>query len=571
MKRVIIFLTCLLIVNCGYLAANTSISEFKSVPADTIVVLSTSDLYNISAKWASEYNKLNHGSIISVRSVSDAGMAESLSGKGQLAFISGEGTTVFYKDSFSKLVVGRDVIVPVINSKNPYLSEINQKGISPENLLLYLKSKDSKKWGTLISGTQNTKANFYFVDDLAINEGIAGLTGNSELQIDGIKKENSNELLSAIQNDPYGFGFCKIVNVFDFQNQTLIENISLMPIDRNSNGTLDHNENIYSDFNSFSRGVWIGKYPRSLVSNIYSVSLKQPISETETAFLKWVLNDGQQFLYSSGYSDLLISERTGNTDKLYEAQVNAVVDADNKSVFGTLLIFILCLVLAGILVDFAIRYFKREKTSAAITSSVSSQALDTNGLSVPGGIYFDKTHTWAFMEQNGYVKVGIDDFLQHITGTITRIKMKSEGDKVKKGDQILSIIQNGKQLNLYAPISGIIREKNTLLDTDASIVNSSPYSEGWVYRMEPSNWHREFQLLFMAEKHKEFIKNEFSRMKDFLATALGADKEMYAQVILQDGGELADNTLYNLGPEVWEDFQSKFIDPSRQVWFHELF
>ena len=64
------------------------------------------------------------------------------------------------------------------------------------------------------------------------------------------------------------------------------------------------------------------------------------------------------------------------------------------------------------------------------------------------------------MEQNGIVKVGIDDFLQHITGPITRIKMKNEGDKVKKGEQILSLIQNGKQLNIYAPVSGtIIREK----------------------------------------------------------------------------------------------------------------
>ena len=66
------------------------------------------------------------------------------------------------------------------------------------------------------------------------------------------------------------------------------------------------------------------------------------------------------------------------------------------------------------------------------------------------------------MEQNGIVKVGIDDFLQHITGTITRIKMKNEGERVKKGDQILSIIQNGKQFNLYAPVSGIIREKNII-------------------------------------------------------------------------------------------------------------
>ena len=197
--------------------------------------------------------------------------------------------------------------------------------------------------------------------------------------------------------------------------------------------------------------------------------------------------------------------------------------------------------------------------------------LDENSLIVPAGLYFDKTHTWAFMEQNGIVKVGIDDFLQHITGTITRIKMKNQGEKVKKGEQILSIIQNGKQLNLYAPISGIIKEQNRKLETNSSIINSSPYNDGWIYKIEPTNWLRENQLLFMADKHKQFIKNEFSRLKDFLAVTLSGDTEKYARVILQDGGELRDGILSNLGPEVWEDFQTNFIDPSRQVWFYELF
>ena len=87
-------------------------------------------------------------------------------------------------------------------------------------------------------------------------------------------------------------------------------------------------------------------------------------------------------------------------------------------------------------------------------------------MNIPKGIYFDKTHTWAFLEENGVVRVGIDDFLQHITGKITRIKMKDPGKKVKKGDQILSIVQNGKQLNLYAPVSGTIVEQNVSLDVN---------------------------------------------------------------------------------------------------------
>ncbi|MDP2336690.1 MAG: hypothetical protein Q8N05_09605 [Bacteroidota bacterium] len=74
--------------------------------------------------------------------------------------------------------------------------------------------------------------------------------------------------------------------------------------------------------------------------------------------------------------------------------------------------------------------------------------FDEDSVIIPKGLYFDKTHTWAFMKKDGYVKIGIDDFLQHITGTITRIEMKTAGEKIKKGDRLLTIIRKGKQLNI---------------------------------------------------------------------------------------------------------------------------
>jgi hypothetical protein len=38
---------------------------------------------------------------------------------------------------------------------------------------------------------------------------------------------------------------------------------------------------------------------------------------------------------------------------------------------------------------------------------------------------------------------------------------------------------------------------------------------------------------------------------------------VYQHIVLQDGGELKDNVLSDLGPEVWEDFQTRFIDTSK--------
>lgn len=549
---------------CGSLRSNPPTSESNLYPSDSIRVLSTPDLYSISIKWAGEYNKLFPETKIKVISISDSSMVNNLLEKEDLGFVSDEYYSGFASKSIWKVVVGRDVIVPVFNSKNPYLKEISDKGISPESFALFFGNNDAGKWGTLLKGDQNSPANFYYIDDESILNGIAGFLNSDKNKINGIKVKNPEELLFSIKKDPYSIGFCKMINILDVKNQTLTENIRMLPIDRNGNGMIDYNEKIYDDLNDFSRGIWIGKYPKALYSNIYSVSLNQPKNETKVAFLKWILSDGQQFLYSNGYSDLLISERQTTTDKLYDARTFVSANAENKPLLKAILVILAVIILTGFIVD-------RKKTSEHIAGSAIHPVLDENSLVVPGGLYFDKSHTWAFMEQSGVVKVGIDDFIQHITGTLTRIRMKNEGDQIKKGEPIMTLIQNGKQLNLYAPLSGIIKEKNNTLNMNASMLNTSPYNDGWVYRIEPTNWHRENQLLFMADKHKLYIKNEFARLKDFLALSLKEDSEKYAGAILQDGGEFRDNILSNLGPEVWEDFQSKFIDPSRQIWFYELF
>jgi glycine cleavage system H lipoate-binding protein len=422
----------------------------------------------------------------------------------------------------------------------------------------------------LLKNGKNIKADYFCISDEAALKSLSGFFKSDETRTAGTTMGNVSEVVEAISKDPYAIGFCKLINILDFENQAMAESIRLLPIDRNGNGMIDSNEKIYDNLNDFTRGVWIGKYPKALFSNIYTVSKGQPENANEVAFVKWVLTDGQKYLAGNGYTELLVSERMSASDKLNTASISAGATSGERNLLFSLMFIIATVVLIGFIAGALARQRNRRKAAIKMEGPESHAILDENSLSIPKGIYFDKTHTWAFLEENGTVKVGIDDFLQHITGRITRIKLKGEGKKVKKGEQILSIIQNGKQLNLYAPVSGTIVEQNSALEINSSSLNSSPYRDGWIYRIEPSNWTRESQLLFMADKQREFIKKEFSRLKDFLMTALSADVR-YAQVILQDGGEISDGVLTEMGPEVWEDFQTNFIDPSRQVWFYEIF
>ena len=559
MKKLFVF--CISMALISYSSSAAPVAGFSK--NDSLIILSTPGLNDLAIKWADEYNKAFPGEKIMVKSIPGSGITDDMLKAGNIAIMSGKDMGRATETAL-KITIARDVIVPVINSANPYISEISSKGISVATMASVFNNDVPSKWSDILHGNQDRQVNFYFLDDPAIMDGIEAFLGIDENKIKGKMAENSAELLSAIINDPYSIGFCRLINI---QNTN---NISIMPIDRNGNGTIDSNENIYTDLDSFERGVWIGKYPNALFTNIYTVSDGTPENENATSFLKWVLAGGQEFLYSNGYSELLLSEKMSGASRLSETQITEAASTESKSVFVTVGIFIVSVILLGFLADYGIRAMKR-KPAAKVMKPAPSGALDEGSLVLPNGVYFDKTHTWAFMEQNGSVKVGIDDFLQHFTGAINRIKMKNEGVRVKKGDEILSVIQNGKQLNLYSPVTGIIKEKNRILENNASVINSSPYNEGWVYRIEPENWQRENQLLFMSEKHRKFILDEIARIKDFLAGLANAGEAKYAAVILQDGGMLHDGTLSKMGPEVWEEFQTKFIDPSRQVWFYEIF
>jgi glycine cleavage system H lipoate-binding protein/ABC-type phosphate transport system substrate-binding protein len=571
MKRTVYLFISLLLITCNSLYSSNSNDTKKADQGGTFTVLSTPDLYPLSAKWADEYMRLNPGTNIKVLSASGKEKALDLIKEGGIGFVSNEFIEGLKNESLWKEVVGRDVIVTVINAKNPFLDEINKHGVSPDVLALFVKNGDLRNWGDLLKNGEKHKVDYYCINDKGTLGNLAGFLKTDEASIAGINTGSSAEVVSAIQNNPFAIGFCKLISLEDFQSKGMAENIRLLPIDRNGNGLIDSNEKIYDDINNFSRGVWIGKYPKTLFSNIFTIAEKQPENAGEVAFLKWVLTDGQKYLSLNGYSDLLVSERQSAAERLYNTRISAGTTAGEKNLLKSFMFVIATVILIGLITNSIARQRKQKKAVVKITGSAVHSVIDQTSLKIPRGIYFDKTHTWAFLEANGNVKVGIDDFLQHITGKITRIKMKSPGKKVKKGEQILSIIQSGKQLNLYAPVSGTIIEQNTALDTNSSLLNNSPYNDGWIYKIEPSNWNRESQLLFMADKQSEFIAKEFARLKDFLMTAFGTGTGQYARVMLQDGGEIIDGVLSELGPEIWEDFQTNFIDPSRQVWFYDLF
>ena len=531
------------------------VSNEESSQKSEVNISCTPDLFPLASDWVGAYRKLHPEVDIKVIDIPYNSL-ELGNGK-SLSFISNNSSTTISNKSNWKIAVGRNVVVPIMNITNPLANEILRRGISPEMFVQILGNPENQNWGFL-AADQNVPLHIFIVNDESVKTSVSNFLLGTQFPSNSIIFGTKDEVIAAIRKDVFAIGFCKIADVLGSDNMSLAENISLLPIDKNGNGSIDYMEGIYSDANTFMRGVWIGKYPKSLYSNIYAVSNMQPTNNAELAFLTWILTDGQQFMNINGYCDLGSNEAQSQIDKLTLAGIT-VTQTKDASQAGLWLLILVGIVALTLVIRYVVRRYQGQK-NVVPDFNFATTSFDEDSVLIPNGLYYDKSHTWAFMEKNGSVTVGLDDFLQHITGSITRVELKKAGEKIKKGDLLFSIIQSGKRLNLYAPVSGVIKTQNEELFTDSDLLNTSPYSKGWVYLIEPTNWIREIQFLDMAEKYKMWINTEFSRVKDFLASTLKPESLEYSHVVLQDGGLLKDGILADFGPEVWEDFQVNFLD-----------
>jgi glycine cleavage system H lipoate-binding protein/ABC-type phosphate transport system substrate-binding protein len=527
----------------------------------SVKLISSPSLNGIAGLWVKEFTRLNPGADIQLVSGADQ-LRSANAGLGGILRIVTEKDLPGSDENGWRVVVARDIVVPVFNRTYPRTDEIVKHGITLSDLASALRSEKPVPWGTFLGNGDKTPVTIYMADDASVKTALAQNLELPSTEPLWVKIVEPAVLLSAIQNDRNAIGLCRFVDMVNPDGASFAYNVALLPIDKNGNGKMDYMENIYDNPSEFLRGVWIGKYPATLSSEIFLVAGSRPDEALELAFINWVLTGGQSLLGHEGLCDLVNSEKQTQLDKVNITSINPAPVNTAYVVLKWIAIFLAIIIAIPFIADFVLRK-TRKRAHAAGRGAASLNHFDGQSVQLPGGLFYDKTHSWAFLEPNGLVKVGIDDFMVHITGKITRIEMKQPGEMIKKGDPLCTIVHDGKQLRLYAPVSGTIKNCNPLLSGDASAMNRSPYAEGWIYEMEPANWLRELDFLSMADKYREWMKSEFVRLRDFIASTLQANQGGLSPLVLQDGGTLVDHVLSDMEPGVWEDFQSQFIDHNR--------
>ena len=140
----------------------------------------------------------------------------------------------------------------------------------------------------------------------------------------------------------------------------------------------------------------------------------------------------------------------------------------------------------------------------------------TDSYEIPADRSYDREHhMWAqFDPASGDVFVGIDTLGLASLGDLAYVTLKDVGKSVKRGES-MGMLEAAKMTgDLIAPISGTIVARNDKTVSNPSLVNESPYVNGWMMVIKPNDWENESMQLISGEGLPAWVESEIKRYRN---------------------------------------------------------
>jgi CheY-like chemotaxis protein/glycine cleavage system H lipoate-binding protein len=111
-------------------------------------------------------------------------------------------------------------------------------------------------------------------------------------------------------------------------------------------------------------------------------------------------------------------------------------------------------------------------------------------------VYLIPDHSWARMEPDRTVRVGMVRALASTIGEAVDLELPGEGDVIEQGRMCVVVrAEDGVEHYINAPLSGRVLEVNERLEEDAELALRDPEGEGWLLRLEPQDPEEELAHL----------------------------------------------------------------------------
>ncbi len=118
---------------------------------------------------------------------------------------------------------------------------------------------------------------------------------------------------------------------------------------------------------------------------------------------------------------------------------------------------------------------------------------------------FTKDHEWISFPEGGISKVGISNHAQSELGDIVYIELPEPPTDLTKGDSAATVESVKAASDVYAPVAGIVQEVNEDLEDNPSLLNESPYEQGWLFRLKLED-ESEIQSLMDYDSYQAYLE-----------------------------------------------------------------
>lgn len=275
----------------------------ESSKQNTVSISGAFALYPLVIKWSEEYQK-EHPEVRFNISGGGAGkgMADALAGAVDLGMFSREIAQEEKDKGVWWVGLTIDAVVPTISNKNPFLDSLKTRGLSRDEFRAIFIDKTITSWNELIEGDSEAQITVYTRSDACGAAGTwAKYLGGKQENLTGVGIYGDPGLAEAVSKDLLGIGFNNTIFAYDIKTGEKREGVDVIPIDINSNGKIDLDENFYNSFDNILQAIANGVYPAPPARELYFVAKGKPQKEAVLDFINWTLTKGQDFITEAGY------------------------------------------------------------------------------------------------------------------------------------------------------------------------------------------------------------------------------------------------------------------------------
>jgi glycine cleavage system H protein len=165
--------------------------------------------------------------------------------------------------------------------------------------------------------------------------------------------------------------------------------------------------------------------------------------------------------------------------------------------------------------------------------------------------YVHPGHGWLRSTEDGDVIVGMDNFAQSVIGSIDTVALPRLLRRVEQGGVAWEVVHGERRLKMVSPVSGRVVEKNEMVLNNPSLINNSPYGDGWLFKVHPTKLSPQLHNLLTGKTVAEWQETVKARLSRYFSAT--------PALMYQDGGVMIPNLSERCSEQEWNGLTKEFF------------